>query len=41
VKYGSELPPAEQAALIGVSDVLANLVHQPVPLTLYFIGTLF
>jgi hypothetical protein len=40
VKYGSELPPAEQAALIGVSDVLANLVHQPVPLTLYFIGTL-
>jgi hypothetical protein len=40
VKYGSELPPAEQAVLIGVSDALANLIHQPVPLTLYFIGTL-
>jgi hypothetical protein len=40
VKYGSELPPAEQAVQIGVSDALANLVHQPVPLTLYFIGTL-
>ena len=25
---------------MGVSDVLANLVHQPVPLTLYLIGTL-
>jgi hypothetical protein len=40
VKYGSELPPAEQAVLIGVSDVLANLVHHPAPLTLYLIGTL-
>ena len=26
--------------LIGVSDVLANLVHQPVPLRLYVIGAL-
>jgi hypothetical protein len=40
VKYGSELPPAEQAVLIGVSDVLPNLVHHPSPLTLYLIGTL-
>jgi hypothetical protein len=40
VRYGSELPPAAQAMLIGVSDVLANLVRQPVPLTLYLIGTL-
>jgi hypothetical protein len=40
VKYGSELPPAEQAVLTGVSDALANLIHQPVPLTIYLIGTL-
>jgi hypothetical protein len=40
VKYGSELPPAEQAVLRGVSDALANLIHQPVPLTIYLIGTL-
>jgi hypothetical protein len=40
VKYGSELPPAEQAVLSGVSDALANLIHQPVPLTIYLIGTL-
>jgi hypothetical protein len=39
VKYGSELPPAEQAVLMGVSDVLANLIHQRVPLMLYLIGT--
>jgi len=25
--------------LIGVGDVLANLVHHPAPLTLYLIGT--
>jgi hypothetical protein len=40
VKYGSELPPAEQAVLPGASDALADLVHQPVPLTIYLIGTL-
>jgi hypothetical protein len=40
VKYGSELPPAEQAVLRGVSDALANLIHQPVPLTIYLVGTL-
>jgi hypothetical protein len=40
VKYGSELPSAEQAVLRGVSDALANLIHQPVPLTIYLIGTL-
>jgi hypothetical protein len=40
VMYGSELPPAEQAVLTGVSDALANLIHQPVPLTIYLIGTL-
>jgi hypothetical protein len=40
VMYGIELPPAEQPVLIGVSDVLANLIHQPVPLTFYLIGTL-
>jgi hypothetical protein len=37
VKYGSELPPAEQAVLTGVSDALANLIHQPVSLTIYLI----
>ena len=26
--------------LTGVSDALANLIHQPVPLTIYLIGTL-
>jgi hypothetical protein len=40
VNYGSELLPAEQAVLAGVSDALADLVHQPVPLTIYLIGTL-
>src|SRR5512133_3182570 len=40
VKYGSELPPAEQAVLTGVSDALANLIHQPASLTIYLIGTL-
>jgi hypothetical protein len=40
VQYGSELPPGEQAMLTGVSDVLAKLIHQPVPLTIYLIGTL-
>ncbi len=40
VKYGSQLPPAEQAVLARVSDALAELVHQPVPLTIYLIGTL-
>jgi hypothetical protein len=40
VKYGSELPPVEQAVLTGVSDALADLTHQPVPLTIYLIGTL-
>jgi hypothetical protein len=40
VKYGSELPPGEQAVLTGASDALADLVHQPVPLTMYLIGTL-
>jgi hypothetical protein len=40
VKYGSELPPAEQTVLTGVSDALANLIDQPVPLTIYLIGTL-
>ncbi|HEX6760945.1 MAG TPA: hypothetical protein VF086_21420, partial [Propionibacteriaceae bacterium] len=29
-----------QAALPGASDALADLVHQPVPLTIYLIGTL-
>jgi hypothetical protein len=38
VKYGAELPPAEQAVLTGVSDALANLIHQPVPLTIYLIA---
>ena len=40
VNYGSELPPAEQAVLAGASDALADLVHHPVPLTIYLIGTL-
>jgi hypothetical protein len=40
VKYGSELPPGEQAVLAGASNALADLVHQPVPLTIYLIGTL-
>jgi hypothetical protein len=40
VKYGSQLPPAEQAVLPGASDALANAVYQPVPLTIYLIGTL-
>jgi hypothetical protein len=33
-------PPAEQAVLTGVSDALANLIHRPVLLTIYLIGTL-
>jgi hypothetical protein len=40
VKYGSQLPPAEQAVLPGASDAHADLVNQPVPLTIYLIGTL-
>jgi cytochrome bd-type quinol oxidase subunit 2 len=40
VNYGSELLPAEQAVLAGASDALADLVHHPVPLTIYLIGTL-
>ena len=40
MKYGSELPPGEQTVLTGASDALADLVHQPVPLTIYLIGTL-
>ena len=34
MKYGSELPPGEQNVLAGASDALADLVHQPVPLTI-------
>jgi cytochrome bd-type quinol oxidase subunit 2 len=40
VNYGCELLPAEQAVLAGASDALADLVHHPVPLTIYLIGTL-
>jgi hypothetical protein len=40
VRYGSELSSAEQAALPGASDALADTLHQPVPLAIYLIGTL-
>ena len=40
MKYGSELPPAEQAVLIGSPTSMQTSYINPCPLTLSVIGTL-